>query len=422
MKLTINSCLGILVPLTMLIYNLNWKIGALFCFGVIFVLLISGKGKISLQGSKICYCWAAYVLCFAVVFQVIRSYDLTVSYIAGYILVCILLLVGLKDQAVTSAVKFFELIALFEACGIFLQLLLPSVYYVFIGLLVPSATKQSIISRLNEGYYTGFTREASLTLAFLVIGIGILCTKLFYDKSLTNREKQIKFFQLFILVAASLISGKKAQPIFCALALLITYLVFSDKRFKIIKVVGMVVVAIVIIIVVFPHLQNISSIARITALLENYSSNQDFAILTSGRTEIYEAAIALWEKNRFIGIGWNNFKNSISSGYWFSRFDVHNCYLQVLCETGIIGAIIYYLLIIVTLFRMIHIARLGNKLHQKPNIIVAFSVFYYVFFLLYSLTGTCLYEFSYYVPAFLCIILCEQEFVTYQKCKRRGVT
>ena len=152
-------------------------------------------------------------------------------------------------------------------------------------------------------------------------------------------------------------------------------------------------------------LSSIPSVSRYLSLLQNIQGGRDIAIVTSGRTEIYLTAIELWKSNKWFGIGWNNFKNAVPSTAWFSRFDVHNVYLQVLCETGYIGAIPYYLLIIISMVRILQAASRKKALSE----LFAFDIYYFFFFLFYSVTGTGLYEYSYYIIFFIALLWGEQE-------------
>lgn len=415
MRLSNQKFIGILIPITMLIYNISWKIGAILGVFVILCILMAGRGKVNLKKSVICWSWAIYIILFAVILQFLRSYDFTISYVVGYILSAFILFMGLSSISTNNIISTFKILALYEALGVLLQVFLPSLYSLIIGIIVSPATKQSILSRVTEGYYTGFSREASLTVIFLILGIGILSIDFLYNKGLYNfKQKRKLFLQLTLLIVALLFTGKKAQPIFCLLALIITYFVYSNKKFKIIKISGAILLLILLIVIAYPYIQNIPSLARYTSLIDNIRQQQNIAIITSGRTEIYEMAIDLWKKDRFWGIGWNNFKNSVSSTAWFYRFDVHNCYLQVLCETGYIGAIPYYILMIVTFGRTIYSASFKRKLYTQVDSKIAFSIYYFSFFLFYGITGTCLYELSYYIPFFISIIWCEQEIKNYK--------
>lgn len=408
MKISINKCIGIGIPISILIYNLNWKIGAFFVLIISILIILGNQAKIKRKPDRLSVLWCVFFFVFAIVSQVIRSYELTVAYVVGYVLVCIILVFGLNEISIKYIFKSFKIIALIEAISIYCQLLIPNVYYRIMSFFVESATIQSISSRVSEGYYTGFTREVSLTVSFLIIAAGMLCIQLMFENNISINKRRVIFIQIIIIFGAMLVSGKRAQPLFFVISLLITYLLYSEKRMKVLKIIGVIIGISLLVVIFFPYIQAIPGISRIVALIQALNSNADVAILTTGRSTIYEAAINLWKKNPFIGIGWNNFKNSFSSNYWYSRFDVHNCYLQILCECGYVGAIYYYYLVIRTLISFYRVTKKEKSVIIKNKPVIPFTVLFFVFFLLYSITGTCLYELCYYLPTFVFFAILQQ--------------
>lgn len=411
MRTSVYKFIGGLIPMSLVVYNINWKLGA--AVGILALVLLffcNRNGVYTLNISRLCRMWGVYLLVFAVGLQILRSYDLTISYVIGYLLVSLLLFVGIPSKCTYTLVRCLKVISIIEATGIFVQILLPGVYSFFMRILVSDLTLQSITERVNEGYYTGFTREVSLTVLFLVTGIGLSTVQFFkHRESFSCRKKRQLILEMLYLWIALFFTGKRAQPIFCILALVVTYLVYSDTKNKYIKISLLLILSVVIYLFAIPVLISIPSISRYVSLIQNLQTNQDIAVITSGRTEIYQTAIELWNGNRVFGIGWNNFKNAVPSTAWFSRFDVHNVYLQVLCENGYVGAILYYILFFASMCRMLH--TVAKK--RITSDLLAFDIFYYYFFLLYSITGTCLYEYSYYIIFFLALIWGEQEIVLY---------
>lgn len=407
MKISLERTIGVLIPMSLAIYNLNWKLGAGFGALAILTLITRGNhGVVQLNKSRFCRWWALYLFLFAVIMQISRSYELTISYVVGYLMICILLFIGISQNSMNVLRDTLATISIVEAAGVYIQLLLPSVYYKIMGVLVADVTLQSITTRVSEGYYTGFAREVSLTVIFLIVGVGLAAVRLFKNKeSLTRKQKYKLIFRLIYLLVALLFTGKKAQPIFCLVALMITYLVYSNTKYKYLKIAFIAIATILIYIFALPMLSSIPSVSRYLSLLQNIQGGRDIAIVTSGRTEIYLTAFELWKSNKWFGIGWNNFKNAVPSTAWFSRFDVHNVYLQVLCETGYIGAIPYYLLIIISMVRILQAASRKKALSE----LFAFDIYYFFFFLFYSVTGTGLYEYSYYIIFFIALLWGEQE-------------
>ena len=57
--------------------------------------------------------------------------------------------------------------------------------------------------------------------------------------------------------------------------------------------------------------------------------------LTSGRTELWEKAWELFKEKPIFGIGWEQFMNNNTFNH-----EVHNTYLQWLCESGVVGFVL----------------------------------------------------------------------------------
>ena len=85
---------------------------------------------------------------------------------------------------------------------------------------------------------------------------------------------------------------------------------------------------------------------------------------------------------------------------------VHNVYLQLLCETGIIGFTFYMTWFISILWLSIKSYRRINfyktSEFESANFHLKFAIGYQVFFLLYCMTGNPLYTEEMFIPYFIC--------------------
>ena len=123
--------------------------------------------------------------------------------------------------------------------------------------------------------------------------------------------------------------------------------------------------------------------------------------ITTGRVDFWKVAIQQFKENPILGIGWKAFWHFEFFG---ANYDVHNIYLQLLCEVGIVGSILFYLLFVMALYRAIKIV-IRKNIDEKYKKVALFSVFYQVFFLLYGITGNPLYDASFYIMYFISIAL-----------------
>jgi len=228
---------------------------------------------------------------------------------------------------------------------------------------------------------------------FLVLGISYL---------LFLTEKKYKYIYILIYFFALFLTGKKAQPIFLLIALFFLYIFQTKKLTKHLKIYMLAIIGVLVIYVSFPIWKNFAFLSRIVQFIEGFIAGGDLLELTSGRLVIYERALELWESDKIFGIGWTNFRQLGAYGNseyttWFQYFDVHNCYLQLLCETGIIGLSLYLILLIASIIAMIKILRV----YKSP--VIKYSMTYIFLFVLYSITEPCLYTDSYFIIFFICI-------------------
>ena len=104
------------------------------------------------------------------------------------------------------------------------------------------------------------------------------------------------------------------------------------------------------------------------------------------------------------GVGWGNFM-SYTTRLLGNSWNAHNMYLQLLCEDGIVGALIFFSFIIsiyVGTIRAFVRCRAGKQA-SSPTVqqYLMFSVGMQTFTLLYSLTGSPLTDIRIYVPYFI---------------------
>jgi len=64
---------------------------------------------------------------------------------------------------------------------------------------------------------------------------------------------------------------------------------------------------------------------------------------TSGRNILWALALDIFDSNQLVGVGFANFlpySDAVSAAPWFGLFHVHNIYLQMLAETGLVGSVL----------------------------------------------------------------------------------
>ena len=126
-------------------------------------------------------------------------------------------------------------------------------------------------------------------------------------------------------------------------AILIFWILTGKGRYKWVRLGGMIGGVIVILglfVLFLPQLKEIEFLRRYVMTIEKLLAGQD---ITSGRTELYTQALNLFFSSPIFGIGWGQFACYVTPEFKALHgqdvMNVHNIYLEFLCEVGIIGAI-----------------------------------------------------------------------------------
>lgn len=257
-----------------------------------------------------------------------------------------------------------------------------SFYYNQIVPMFPSTTQTVLIDYYkNYGMLAGLTDHYSRNAYYIMLGFMFL---VLYLKE--SRHKLLSILSIIFLFSTLLLIGKRGHLIFFMVSIIVTYYIetgftvtsFIKNNAKII----MSFIAILIIINIIPGTDNF-----LERLLHMTGSN-----FTNGRTSLYSIAIKMFNDSYWLGSGWGSFVDKVN----FQYAGVHNDYLQLLCETGIWGFLIFII------FQVYSLNKSANFLKKNINNkaignICRFSFAFQVFFLLYSFTGIPHYDYEVYV-------------------------
>ncbi len=316
----------------------------------------------------------------------------------------LLLLITSKPDCIGAfhfSKKIIYLMGIFFTVGTFFPIILPGVYN---GLIVPLMRQNGdygILDYVNQGVYSGFTNQAGINAVYISFGLASsFLLFLFCD---TTKEKIKLSLIIGIELLAILLTAKRGPLLYVLLSMLLVYYFNSKRGKKLTNIVKIVFVLTAFLFIAYSYVPAVNVI--FTKFLEG-NVGSDFS---SGRYSLYERAWNYFHSNKAFGIGWTNFR------YFNSRYiDVHNVYLQLLCETGIVGAIPFYFAFI---YSFIHTIRILNQLKEVRGgasyTLILFSLFLQSFFLLHSFTSNALYDYYISFFYFLGIVICDNVQIDY---------
>lgn len=320
-----------------------------------------------------------------ILFGMNRTGDFSPLY--GYLLVVLLPLV-VPEHLLSSKnwVIFVLTVTAFIAIGCIIGRLFPSAYRTLVLPLFKENDFRMISYVLNEveGAQGGFVSQSGYASYFLCIGIGALyCFR--------NHFKTKTIVSLFVLFFIGLLITQKRSPlVMFVIAILFVYYLDGrgSERFKRFFYVILVLLGIYIILSILVAFgTKIAVIEKVYEVIHGIFSGSE--INDTGRTQLYGQAVIYFLGNPLTGIGWLNFKNL----FLLRKTHVHDIYLQLLCETGIIGFSVFIGFFITNIVRTCRTIR--ELLTHKNDLALCwcnFSLYIQVFFLLFGITENPLYD------------------------------
>ncbi|MFS0750386.1 O-antigen ligase family protein [Oceanobacillus sp. 1P07AA] len=267
------------------------------------------------------------------------------------------------------------------------------------------SAQQRVTELVNLNYYAGLgLSQPSMAAGPMIMGIGIVLAQLIVGK---NQNKIWNVLLILLLAISLLIVGKRSVLLWGGVSVVITQLVISSDRQKIRKIFKYTLGIIFIIgltYVLWGFLQTIPILTKLVETIQGIGSGED---VTSGRTVLYQRAWELFLENPIFGIGWGQFV-VITSGLLSRDLIVHNVYLQLLSETGLIGFMIIIIPIIyayILTIKCYKIIKYNTLINLKWKLGICFSIYYQTFFLLYCLSENPFYNTVYLFMYFFCLAI-----------------
>lgn len=259
-----------------------------------------------------------------------------------------------------------------------------------------SSQKAHLYEQVQKNHHAvGLSNHYSQNGIYMAIS---LCASfaLFFVKSRRNILRKV------LLLSAALFSliltGKRGVLIFSVFAVVVSYIICKKGAFanKLVTVLFILSSMSLVIYALSFYIDGVAAASeRITAMFFTENETSD---ISNGRFKLYTIAWNFFKEAPVLGIGWREFSKEVVNFYNQDSVlrDAHNVFLQLLCETGIIGFSIFVLLFISAITQTIQLAVKSTKnmlcLSDKTKIALIFSLCYQVFFLAYCITGNPLYD------------------------------
>ena len=370
---------------------------------LLLLLMVRGK-KIYL--FKPIILWLPFLL-YTIVGYAVQG-EIVYSFMWGICIIILLLCIsGGDDICVEVTLKTIYLSGFICVLGVWFQLFFDEFYYDHIVTFFLNSS--SIIAWGKSHYgFAGFTYQLDTTAVPIMYLIGgILYTdEMINKKGLSQWKKAILFLVLFISV---ILTGKRTNSLLTILIPGVIFIVSKKdigKRFIAFITTGLIgLFGFYVVLSNVDFLYRSNVFHRIGSTIVGLRKGLD---ISSGRYDLYDKALQLFSNDKLFGIGVGNFINKSGMGT-----DVHNVYLQVLCEQGIVGEILF--LIPLVYFLLYTIKRIRKTSFDSNKRIYKMSLYIQLIYIGYSITGNLNINLYGYMIYFLAIgivgntVLCEKK-------------
>ena len=270
--------------------------------------------------------------------------------------------------------------------------------FVIVFTLVPVLFLQLVYPILSETarrYYDFFAPLGygvslgtySYTDYVLFLGIAVCCGDLAV-RPRSRRSILLNSLSLAFLLLGMVVLGRRGELLAALVAVLLLVLALcSRKKRRIILLCGSLAAALGGTLVIFflPQLAKVPVLARYVETVEQLLAGGD---ITSGRGALMAVAVDGFKSSPIFGVGWGQYV-SLSARIGMCDTDgnliedCHNIYLQFLCETGVVGAVLILIPIIYIFVLTVRTLRAAKYREDTAPLRFASVSFLIQFFLLF---------------------------------------
>lgn len=357
--------------LTHFIYT-DFLISQIYAFVLMAILVLANivfnKGKVRVYRTDFLVVYLGIVITLFLLFPGARRDNDTISFAISIIAIgLIVLAMSPTEGEIFKAFKLVKIGSALIAAYVIFCSVFKSVY---LNIILPHLSSEVQIRGarlLKYGY--GVPMGASAVFADYVFS---LCLFIIFADYLVNkwtrRQKVTNIFLMGVLVIGMFVEGRRGEPIAAIITMFIQVLftMNAKKKKQFVKIMNTVLVALLAMIALMIILQAAGVLERFMLTFVRIQANFRGASIdiTSGRIVLWSLAISLFKSSPLLGIGWGNYANFAPVINGEDVAEAHNNYLQVLCESGIVGFILIIVPIIIVYVDTIRVLR---KLSNGAN-------------------------------------------------------
>lgn len=354
-------------------FTLILSVGCALCFSDIKIIYIGELKK------------NYYFLVFVILLLISMPFARHESDVYNFAIFVIITIIGCliartNELEIEKIFKIFINAALFLAIYISFFRIFPGIYNATFYKLLSAQVRKTYSLGLQVGY--GLPIGNGYTFADSAIQLGICAVG---AKDLAEGETCVRNkIYILIMISGILLEGRKGELICALFTVIFMYYIGSNRSLKVFRNrFFFIILAMGVLILVLGVFNDKGLLTRFLIMYErllNSHSGQSVDF-TSGRFQLWGLAVDMFKDNPILGIGWGGFAKHGGDMEYLK--DVHNCLLQLMCETGLIGTILICFPIIVITRRLFRLGNCRKKkvltfFEKKSNIFCASVMFYLI--------------------------------------------
>ena len=322
------------------------------------------------------------------------------------IVICILFafVAGTNDDWIETAVKIAKFLLFVFVFFTFFFLLFPKTYKVvthFYGF-IPDGTARGAFP-----YRAGIASHYSINALNISLLLIFVAVKYILDNGITLKFKKGSTFDLVLMgmtFFALLMTAKRGVLVWSILAVGIFYILLNKGNVG--NIIKVIIIALILLGILILLSENIAVLSKVFERFRVVGTSEDNS--AAQRLAMWKLALRYFKKSPIFGTGfwtYRGFYNTNLSAIYdkngqHGSIDAHNVYIQVLCETGIIGLTIYLLAIGFLLYRTITLLWTLDRNESRLQGIISLSLALQIFYILYSFSGNCFYDMTFFYYSF----------------------
>lgn len=363
---------------------------------LLLVLYIAMEKKIGLLSVEIHPMEWCLILTLAVMLITTEDYAGNMTYILRYgVLVLIVILMKYDEKlihilficiAAASAIHILATLWFYYDTDFYMEYIFPHF----------TATQRERLYgwvQINR-FAVGLSSHYSQNGLYMALGL-CCCYPLFYMKGKLTLPAEAAIFSVALF--ALILTGKRGALLFGVAAVIISY-VLCRKGAASGKFVAAILIAAGGMLLTYILSFYVETVAETLGRFAVLFSDNPSVDVSNGRFKLYNIAWDFFCKSPVFGIGWREFSKEVVNQYNQDGLlrDTHNVFLQLLCETGLVGFCVFLSLFVSSTVLTVRLILVGVRrqlnLSEMTKGALVFSACYQIFFLLYCMTGNPLYD------------------------------